>query len=83
MSAKKLFREIAIQTPEGVEINLPLAGIGSRAYALMMDYMLLALLMGGYLLIWSLLTPRVNDALEALGGNYASLFNWAIALLIP
>lgn len=82
MSARKLFREIAIQTPEGVEINLPLAGIGSRAYALMMDYLLLALLLGTYLLIWSLLTPRVNDALEALGGNYSELFNWAIALLI-
>jgi uncharacterized RDD family membrane protein YckC len=39
----RFFSEIRLRTPESVELQFPLAGIGSRAYALFVDYLLLTI----------------------------------------
>ena len=43
--ALKFFGEIRLRTPESVELEFPLAGIGSRAYALLVDYTLITIAM--------------------------------------
>ena len=52
----KFFLEIRLRTPESVELEFPLAGIGSRAYALLVDYTLIAIAMIAVLLIGLLLS---------------------------
>ena len=54
--ALKFFGEIRLRTPESVELEFPLAGIGSRAYALLVDYSLIAIAMLAVLLIGLLLS---------------------------
>ena len=49
--ALKFFGEIRLRTPESVELEFPLAGIGSRAYALLVDYVLITIAMITVLLI--------------------------------
>ncbi|MFO5473512.1 MAG: RDD family protein, partial [Dolichospermum sp.] len=48
-----LFNRIKFTTPESVEIEFTLAGIGSRALALMIDYVILAFTLVITVLIWS------------------------------
>jgi uncharacterized RDD family membrane protein YckC len=79
-----LFNRVKILTPESVELDLLLAGIGSRAFALMVDYTLLFLAFVGYWFIWSLFAGQVLEYLENTGENYSSAPTWlaAIALLV-
>ncbi|MEN8447227.1 MAG: RDD family protein, partial [Cyanobacteria bacterium J06555_13] len=46
----KLFNSIKIQTPESVELEFILAGVGSRAVALTIDYTVLGA--GLLILLW-------------------------------
>jgi uncharacterized RDD family membrane protein YckC len=47
----RFFSEIRLRTPESVELEFPLAGIGSRAYALFVDYLLLTIVLIAVVLI--------------------------------
>ncbi len=62
-----LFRTIRLKTPESVELKFNLAGIGSRALALLVDYLLiggiiLVLLMMLNMILWS--NPALADEME-------------------
>mgnify|MGYP001036128356 CR=1 FL=1 len=41
----KIFNKISLQTPESVELNFDLAGIGNRTYALIIDYIIWSLIL--------------------------------------
>ena len=47
----RFFNRVILQTPESVELEFTLAGIGNRAYALLIDYIVL----GFILLVFSLI----------------------------
>lgn len=75
-----IFNRIKIQTPESVELEFTLAGIGSRTYALFLDYLYwllsLVILIILYLIFFAI---SVNFFQELLGSDRVEL--WAFAIL--
>ena len=49
----RFFNKVALQTPESVELDFTLAGIGNRAYALVIDDIILGLILIIFLLVWA------------------------------
>ena len=76
-----LFNRIKFSTPESVEIEFTLAGIGSRALALMIDYLILAFTLVIIALIWSVIFERVTDIGVSVFGSNFGLWLIAISLL--
>jgi len=74
-----LFNQIKIQTPESVELEFTLAGIGSRAYALAIDYIAIALAITVVLLVATMLATQLIQLIETLGG-LGNLELWLAAL---
>jgi len=77
-----LFKQIKLLTPESVELELTLAGIGSRALALTIDYCLLLL---AEALLWTLLglfSQQLLDYLERLQVNYSGLPLWVLSIAL-
>ena len=65
--------QLNIETPELVPIELPLAGIGSRFIAILID----TLVLGGAVLVFVLVLSIVIPALGVFGGTSA---NWVIGI---
>lgn len=78
----RLFNRITLRTPESVELEFTLAGVGSRAYALLIDYNILALLLVGFVLVWTLVSAQLVAYLDTLDINYSGLPNWLVAIAI-
>lgn len=77
-----LFNKIKFTTPESVELEFTLAGIGSRAWALIIDYPILFLSLGVFILIWALISNLLIDVgLDIFGSSFV-LWTTAIAFLI-
>jgi uncharacterized RDD family membrane protein YckC len=77
-----LFKQVKLLTPESVELEFILAGIGSRALALMIDYTLLAI---GQTLLWTvvgLFFEQLSNYLDRLQVNYSSLPLWIMGLVL-
>lgn len=75
-----LFKQVKLLTPESIELDFTLAGIGSRALALLIDYQILAL---GLALFWWLLSLFLNqltDYLDSLDLNYSQVPLWVMAI---
>ncbi|MGC9528317.1 MAG: RDD family protein [Limnospira sp.] len=51
----KFLNRVSLETPESVELEFSLAGIGNRAYALIVDYVVLGLILFVFTLVWSAL----------------------------
>lgn len=75
----QFFKQVKQRTPESVELEFTLAGIGSRAYALAIDYILIALAITLVLLVATMLTTQLIQLIEALGG-LGNLELWLVAL---
>lgn len=80
----RFFNRVTLQTPESVELEFTLAGIGNRAYALLIDYIVLGLILIGFLIAWATLAIQLGDVIESFAGsnNRLQLWLWAIQLLI-
>ncbi len=74
----------SLRTPESVELEFTLAGIGNRALALCIDYPLWLLIMSGFIFLWSFLSDQVLDLIIELSGDADSVYLWlaGIAILI-
>ena len=75
----RFFNQINLQTPESVELEFTLAGIGNRSFALLIDYIIIGL---SILLVWVLgffvmyqLSPSLSDS-----GVLDKLSQWIFAL---
>ncbi|MBD3883058.1 RDD family protein [Phormidium tenue FACHB-886] len=79
----RLFNRVKILTPESVELELLLAGIGSRALALLIDYTVLFLALAGFWFILGVFANQLLSYLEQTGSDYSSTPTWlgAVALL--
>lgn len=75
----RFFNRITLQTPESVEIDFQLAGIGNRAYALVIDYIVLGFTISLFILIWSAFAFKISD-LWSRSRNDIGL--WLIAILL-
>ncbi len=77
------FNRVTHQTPESVELEFTLAGIGNRAWALLIDYHILGLLVVVFLIIWSIISWQL---VEITGNLFRrvdiGLWLVAIALLV-
>lgn len=80
----RLFNHIKLLTPESVELEFTLAGIGSRALALSLDYPLLLLCLLLFWTAWGIVSNQLLNYLESSGLAYRSVPIWlgAIALLV-
>jgi uncharacterized RDD family membrane protein YckC len=67
--------QLNIETPELVAIDMPLAGIGSRFVALLVDYLIWMIALAGLILLISLVDPSLSH-FSRMGEK------WAVALFI-
>ena len=75
----ELFNKIKLQTPESVELEFTLAGIGNRAYALAIDYIVLGLTILFTLIITLFLSYQI--APNFVGGEtQQTLLKWLWAI---
>jgi uncharacterized RDD family membrane protein YckC len=79
-SDMRFFNRVTLQTPESVELEFTLAGIGNRALALLIDYIVLGLTLILFWIAWGIFAVSIQD----LFANQRNLGLWlfAIALLI-
>ena len=75
-----LFNSVRIQTPESVELEFTLAGVGSRGVALIIDYIVL----GGMLLVsfwlWLLALTQLSEWDTVLSVDTDTLELWITAI---
>lgn len=78
------FNRVTLQTPESVELEFLLAGIGNRAYALLIDYLVLGFTSIALLIASAIFYAPFIDLLTGLFGSekVAELWLQAIAILI-
>lgn len=77
-----IFNRVTHQTPESVELEFTLAGIGSRAWALIIDYQILGAIAVVFLLIiWAISSVLVEGWGRVFGTRNIELWFGAIALI--
>ncbi|QFS42812.1 RDD family protein [Nostoc sphaeroides] len=77
-----LFNNIKFNTPESVELEFTLAGIGNRAWALLIDYHVLAVIWVGFFTVWSIVSVQLGDFWVDIFGTGVTLWLIAIAFLV-
>ena len=78
-----LFNRVSFETPESVELDFTLAGIGSRAYALVIDYLIWGLTLVIFLFAWSFFSYYLSTALAGtVDTDTLDLWLFAIMLLL-
>ncbi len=77
-----IFNRVKFVTPESVELEFTLAGIGSRVWALVIDYHVLGLTIGLFFIAWTTITVQLRDFWANLFGDKAALWSVAIAFFI-
>lgn len=76
----RFFNKVTLQTPESVELEFTLAGIGNRAYALLIDYIVLGLVSIVFLTAWAFLSLQLLDIIENLIGSNDGLELWLLSI---
>ncbi|MBW4520226.1 MAG: RDD family protein [Scytolyngbya sp. HA4215-MV1] len=75
------FNRVTLSTPESVELELTLAGIGNRALALMIDYLIWGSALFIFWMAWLFFFTQLGQYLDKLGINYNNISNWLVAIL--
>ncbi|MDF5729587.1 MAG: RDD family protein [Rhizonema sp. PD38] len=73
-----LFNRVKSRTPESVELEFTLAGIGNRAWALLIDYHVLGVILILFLIILFIISTQLTNVLSGIFGN--SVFTWLLAI---
>ncbi|MGB3654832.1 MAG: RDD family protein [Rivularia sp. (in: cyanobacteria)] len=77
-----IFRRVKFRTPESIELEFTFAGIGNRAWALLIDYHVLGLTIAVFIAVWSTLSLQLFDFLESIFGKQTPLWVLAIAFFV-
>lgn len=77
----QFFNKVTLQTPESVELEFTLAGIGNRAYALLIDYLALSGILIGFLSIWLIFSTQLTELIETFAGSNQRIWLWLYAIL--
>ncbi|MBE9224816.1 RDD family protein [Phormidium sp. LEGE 05292] len=72
----RFFNRITLQTPESVELEFTLAGIGNRALALLMDYIALGFTLIVFWVAWGIFTVIITDTFR----NVRNVGLWLFAI---
>ncbi|RUT02809.1 hypothetical protein DSM106972_057290 [Dulcicalothrix desertica PCC 7102] len=73
-----IFNRVKFITPESVELEFTLAGIGSRTFALLIDYHILALIIALIFTIWLTVSYQIQTFGKQIFGEQAD--NWVVAI---
>ncbi|MEH2164603.1 MAG: RDD family protein [Nostoc sp.] len=76
----RFFNRITFQTPESVELEFTLAGIGNRALALLIDYTVLGVTLVLFILTWTVFSTQMINFIEDTFTNLPSLDIWFLAI---
>jgi uncharacterized RDD family membrane protein YckC len=77
-----IFNRVKFRTPESVELEFTLAGIGNRAWALLIDYHVLAAILVAFIVTWTTVSIQLNQLWTSIFGSKAGLWSIAIASFI-
>lgn len=75
-----LFNRFTLHTPESVELEFTLAGIGNRAYALLIDYIIFGLILILFLIGILIFNSVLLETIAKLLGSTNGLELWLIAV---
>jgi uncharacterized RDD family membrane protein YckC len=75
------FNRFTLQTPESVELEFTLAGIGNRAWALVIDYHVLGLLLVVFLIAWYIISVKLVNLWGKLFGS-VNIGVWLVAIAL-
>lgn len=78
----KYFNRFTLATPESVELEFALAGIGNRALALLIDYHVLGLALVLVTLLWFTVSLQLMNYLSQLQVDYSSAPLWLLAIYL-
>ncbi|MEH2071714.1 MAG: RDD family protein [Nostoc sp.] len=76
----RFFNRITFQTPESVELEFTLAGIGNRALALLIDYIVLGVTLSVLFSTWAFFSIQLSNFLEGLITNTQNIGLWLLAI---
>jgi uncharacterized RDD family membrane protein YckC len=76
-----LFKRVKFRTPESVELEFTLAGIGNRAWALLLDYHVLALIWLLFFMILVVVSIQLADFWTYIFGSQVGVWLLAIVFL--
>jgi uncharacterized RDD family membrane protein YckC len=76
----RFFNRITLQTPESVELEFTLAGIGNRALALLIDYLFLGLILLVFVIVWAIFYVQLFDFIENFVRNGQNFGLWLLAI---
>ncbi|GAB4191424.1 MAG: hypothetical protein Fur006_34640 [Coleofasciculaceae cyanobacterium] len=78
------FNRITLKTPESVELEFTLAGIGNRAYAWLIDFFVWSITLIVFQILWTVVSTQLIDVIGSVLGNSNQVELWfrAIQLLI-
>ncbi|MFW6296321.1 MAG: RDD family protein, partial [Halothece sp.] len=76
----RFFNRINLQTPESVELEFTLGGIGNRAYALIIDYIVLGFTLIVFFIGWAFLSFQFLNVLEDILGTSEDVELWLLAI---
>lgn len=77
-----LFNRVKYRTPESVEIEFTVAGIGNRAWALIIDYLILAATWVVFFLVWAFISAQLVDWWTETFGSATAVWLVAIAFIV-
>jgi uncharacterized RDD family membrane protein YckC len=77
-----LFNRVKFRTPESVELEFTLAGIGNRAWALIIDYHVLAFILVVLYIIFGVTLVQLSDFWLTVFGSNLALWMIAIVFII-
>ncbi|NMG18884.1 RDD family protein [Brasilonema bromeliae] len=77
-----IFNRVKFRTPESVELEFTLAGIGNRAWALLIDYLVLSVILILFLIAWITVFIQLADLWKFIFRDQAGFWLVAIAFLI-
>lgn len=76
----RLFNRFTLHTPESVELEFTLAGIGNRAYALLIDYIIFGLILLVFLIGSLIFNSVLLETIARLVGSTNRIELWLIAV---
>jgi uncharacterized RDD family membrane protein YckC len=78
----RFFNKISYSTPESVELDFVLAGIGSRAYALFIDYSILTAVWTAFAFLWVTFAIGLMSYLTEGNVNVEGAPAWLLAIYV-
>ena len=74
-----IFKRVKFRTPESIELEFTLAGIGSRTWALIIDYIVLSLTITIFLVVWATISIQLTNLWISIFGSQTTQWLLAIA----